>query len=157
MTLRSAKPAVLRVGLCLASNNTAAVDAVINLGTTVHGGALSVGGAIGLEQNTAPKIELDLYDLSGDPATPLIPGKQAKYAAQKLAVKAANEAARAAAHDGREYCRLAIGVLKPVLGNRWNTQWNAAGFVAPSLALFSAGHLGSRGAELRERAWRTGY
>ena len=113
----------------------AAVDAVISLGSKMLTGAQTVGDAINLEQNTAPKIAVDLYDLSGDPATPLVPGKQAKHAAQKLAVKAANDAARAAAHNGREYCRLAIGVLKPVLGNRWTTLWNAAGFVAPSLAV----------------------
>jgi len=113
----------------------AGVDPVISLGTKTLAGALSVGDAVGLEQNPAAKIQLDLYDLSGDPATPLVPGKQAKYVAQKLAVKAANDAARAAVHNGREYCRLAIGVLKPTLGNRWNTQWNAAGFAVPSLAI----------------------
>lgn len=111
------------------------VAPAISLGIHALTGAQSIGAAVGLEQNTAAKIAADLYDLTGDPATPLVPGKQAKHAAQKAAVKLAYSAASAAREAGIEYCRLAIGVLKPVLGNRWNTQWNAAGFIAPSLAL----------------------
>jgi hypothetical protein len=102
------------------------VDQVISLGSKALAGAIAVGAGVGLEQNPAAKIQLDLYDLSGDPATPLVPGKQAKHAAQRLAVKTANDAARAAVHNGREFCRLAIGVLKPTLGNRWNSLWSAA-------------------------------
>jgi hypothetical protein len=64
-----------------------------------------------------------------------VPGKQAKYKAQVVAVAEAYAAARVAVTNGIDYCRLAIGVLKPVLGTRWTTQWQAAGFSEPSLAL----------------------
>ena len=108
---------------------------LINLGRTAHAGAVSIGGPTGLEQNTAAKIAIDLYDVIGDPATPLIAGKKARYDAQVVALKDAYAAKREAIKDGREFCRLAINLLRPVLGNDWNTAWQAAGFHQPSLAL----------------------
>ena len=109
--------------------------AVITLGRNAYAGALSVGAAVLLAQNTAPKIAADLYDYIGDPATPLVPGKLARYAAQVVAVKDAHAAKREAIDAGREFCRLAINLLRPVLGNEWNTAWQAAGFHLPSLRL----------------------
>ena len=108
---------------------------LIILGRNAHAGALSIGAEVNLAQNTAPKIGLDLHDFIGDPATPLVPGKQALYAAQKVAVKEAYAARNVAITAGREFCRLAINLLRPVLGNQWNTAWQAAGFHLPSLAL----------------------
>lgn len=111
------------------------VDSIISLGIQVYAGTQAIGNTVGLEQNTALKIAPELHDLIGDPATPLVPGKQSQYAAQKLVVKQAVTGRVNAVKAGIEYCRLAIGVLKSVLGPRWNAQWYAAGFVAPSLAL----------------------
>lgn len=111
------------------------VNATLSLGSKAHTGALTSSAAVLIEQNPAPKIATDLFDLAGDPSTPLVPGKQAKYASQKSAVKQAFAARDFAVHNGLEYCRVAIGALKPSLGNRWNSLWNTAGFVTPSLAL----------------------
>jgi hypothetical protein len=111
------------------------IGAVITLGRNAHVGALSIGAAVSLSQNTAPKIGVDFHDLAGDPATPLVLGKQARYAAQIVAVKDAHAAKRDAIRDGREFCRLAINLLRPVLGNEWNTAWQAAGFHLSSLRL----------------------
>ena len=108
---------------------------VINLAQISLTGAQAFGEAINLQHNPATAIAADLYNLIGDPATPLVPGKQTRYTAQVVAVKNAHTAKRAAIAAGREFCRLAINVLRPVLGNRWNTAWQAAGFHQPSLAL----------------------
>ena len=107
----------------------------INLARIAYAGAQSFGATTGLEQNSAPKIGADLHDVIGDPATPHIPGKQALYTAQIVAVKEAYEAKRSAIAAGRELCRLAINLLRPWLGNEWNNAWIAAGFHQPSLAL----------------------
>ena len=112
-----------------------AIAPLITQGRNAHAGALSIGAAVLLSQNTAAKIGVDLHDFIGDPATPLVLGKQPRYAAQKVALKDAYAAKRDALHAGREFCRLAINLLRPILGNDWNTAWQAAGFHLPSLAL----------------------
>jgi hypothetical protein len=112
-----------------------ALDTVIGLGSLSLAGAQSIGVAVGLEHNTAVKIAPELYDVIGDPATPLVPGKQSKYAAQKVAVKQAFGGRALAIKAGVDFCRNAVNALKPVLGNRWNTQWNGAGFVTPSISV----------------------
>ncbi len=109
------------------------IDDIISLGNKALTGAVAIGAGIPLTINTTTAIAANLHDLIGDPATPLVPGKQAKYTAQKTAVKDAYAGARAAKKAGRAFCMLAIDVLKPVLGGQWNTQWNAAGFYLPSL------------------------
>jgi hypothetical protein len=108
---------------------------LINLGRTAHAGAVTFGGPAGLQHNPASKIAINLYDVIGDPATPLIPGKKALYDAQVVAVGDAYAAKREAIADGRDFCRHAINLLRPILGNEWNTAWQAAGFHQPSLAL----------------------
>src|SRR6186997_159836 len=85
--------------------------AVITLGRNVFAGATSFGEEAGLSQNSPAKIGADLHDVIGNPATPLIPGKLARYAAQVVAVKEAHGAKRAAIKAGREFCRLAINLL----------------------------------------------
>jgi hypothetical protein len=49
------------------------------------------------------------------------------YAALQVALKA-----------GRDFCHTALGVLKPILGQRWNGQWLTAGFISGSLAVPAA-------------------
>src|SRR5688572_10583793 len=111
------------------------VGAVITLGRNVFTGATSYAAEAGLFHNTPAKIGAELHDLIGNPTTPLIPGKLARYDAQVVAVKEAHAAKRAAIKAGREFCRLAINLLRPVLGNEWNTAWQAAGFHLPTLRL----------------------
>jgi hypothetical protein len=111
------------------------LEKLISLAVVAFTGAEAEGPGVPLKTNTAPEIGTDLHDVIGDPLTPLIPGKQDKYAAQKAVVSAKFAAARVAKEAGRAYCLAALGVLRPVLGNRWNAQWNAAGFVTPSLAV----------------------
>ena len=89
-----------------------------------HGAVLQIGS------NTAPKLATDFYDLHGDPATPAVPGKQALLNAQLLLIKSTGAAAKAAMKAGRDFCHTGIGVLKPILGQRWNDDWNAIGFTA---------------------------
>src|SRR6188472_3087066 len=93
------------------------IPALIQLGRTVHTGAQSIGDDVELEHNTAPEIGADLHDLAGNPATPLVPGKQAKYGAHLMVVKTAYQVRDDACKDGRVFCQLAIGLLKPILGS----------------------------------------
>ena len=111
------------------------LEPVISLGIQALAGAQSIGAEIDLQQNTATKIAAELHDLIGDSAAPLVPGKQSRFAEQKVVVKNAYSSRNVAIRAGREYCRLVIGVLKAGFGARWNSQWNAAGFVSPTLAL----------------------
>jgi hypothetical protein len=109
--------------------------AVITLARIAHAGSETSGEITGLAQNTPGKIGADLHAVIGDPATPHVPGIQALYAAQIVTVKDSYAEKNAAIRAGREFCRLAISLLRPVLGNEWNTAWQAAGFHQPSLAL----------------------
>ena len=119
------------------TNNTLpkAIDELISLGHKALAGAESKGTEIDLSQNNAPKIAADVFALAGDPAAPASPGAQAAYAAQKAVVADAYRVGAIALKAGREFCRVAISILKTVLGTRWNAQWNAAGFTAPTLAV----------------------
>lgn len=108
---------------------------LINLALKAHTGAQTHGAVVELQQNVATAIAGDLYDLIGDPATPLVPGKQAILNTRNQAVKAAQGVARVAVRAGREYCRLGVALLRPVLGAQHNGTWEAAGFLTPSLAM----------------------
>ena len=108
---------------------------VMNLALFAHPGALAHGDAIGLEHNTAAHLLADIHDYAGNPATPLILGKQALLNAQLLSIKTTQAAAQAALKTGRQYCQASIALLRPVLGHRWNGAWNAAGFTAGSLSV----------------------
>lgn len=96
-------------------------------------GAQAHEEAIELEHNTSVEIAADQFDLTGNPATPLVPGKQAVYNAKKEALKAANAAANAARSAGRAFCHQAVNLLKGVLGTTYNSNWEVAGFLTPSL------------------------
>jgi hypothetical protein len=106
---------------------------VMNLALFGHSGAVAHGAAIGLEHNTAAHLLADIHDYAGNPATPLILGKQALLNAQLLAIKTTQVAAQAALKTGRQYCQASIALLRPVFGHRWNGAWNTAGFTAGNL------------------------
>jgi len=108
---------------------------LLTLALKVLAGAQDSGEEVGLEQNTEVEVAADIHDLTGNPATPLVPGKQAKLNAAKEARTTARQNVRTSRIAGQDYCRLAIGLLKPILGTSYNTAWTAAGFLKPSLAV----------------------
>src|SRR5688572_1820703 len=69
---------------------------LVDLAVIAQAGAVVLGETIELEHNTSDLIEADLYDLTGNPATPLIPGKQAVLNSCKQALKNAITAAQLA-------------------------------------------------------------
>lgn len=111
-------------------------EPLISLATDAADGAAAVGAAIGLSQNTAPKIRADLVAFVGDPAaTPAVVGARNAYSAAKSAKTAASAAARSVESGCREFCGHAVDLLKNFLGKQWNSQWQAAGFTNGSLAM----------------------
>ena len=108
---------------------------VLNLALLARAGAQAHGPAIALEHNAAALLDADYFNLQGNPATPEIPGKQALLNAQLLAIKTTGVAALAALKNGRTFCQTGYGLLKPVIGHRWNGDWNTAGFTAGNLAV----------------------
>jgi hypothetical protein len=111
-------------------------DPLVSLAEDALDGAQQHGAAINLSQNTAAKIQADLYDLTGDPtSTPPTPGKQGLWNAAKAAKLTAAGASRTAESNARAYCGKAVGVLKNYLGTQWNGQWAAAGFTNASLRI----------------------
>lgn len=50
-------------------------------------------------------------------------------------VKQAFAARNFAVKNGRDFCLHAVGVLKVAFGQRWNSLWNTAGFVQPTLKM----------------------
>ena len=107
----------------------------IELGYHALAGAIAHEVAVNLKQNTAAGLAADLYDLMGDPATPAVLGKQALLSGHLNAIQLARSTAKTALKDGRTFCQTGFGILRPVLGNRWNSNWNAAGFTEQSLAV----------------------
>lgn len=110
-----------------------AADPLVRL--AVKGLAGARNGNVRLFINSKEVIAADLYDLIGNPDTPLIPGKEALFDIRKQEVTLARAAARVAIKAGREYCRIGIALLKSVLGPTHNGNWHAAGFRTPSLAM----------------------
>lgn len=106
---------------------------LVQHGLRALAGAEAHEAAIELEHNTSVEIAANQYDLTGNPATPLVPGKQAVFNAKKEALKTANAAANAARIAGRDFCRQAVNLLKPVLGTTYNSNWEVAGFLGGSL------------------------
>src|SRR6187549_541525 len=103
---------------------------LINLALFAREGALAHGGSVGLEHNTAAHLATDIHDYAGNPATPEILGKQQLLNAQLLAIKNTSAAAQVALKSGRIFCQTGFGLLKPLLGYKWDSDWNAAGFTA---------------------------
>jgi hypothetical protein len=102
-------------------------------------GARTHGVAVGLKQNTASEIERDKEAVYGKPQDPQNPdpnapiGKRAEYAQARSFAADARAEFRAALDDGRDFCATATDILKPHLGRRWNSKWQAAGFSGGSL------------------------
>jgi hypothetical protein len=99
-------------------------------------GATSIGAAVGLKQNDAAALQASLTALVGDPTTtPPTPGLKDKWNIAKAAKTNGTAGVRTATSNGRAQAQMCMGVLKPVLGNQWNTQWQTAGFTVSSLSI----------------------
>lgn len=107
-------------------------DPLVQLLEDAADGAAAHGGAIGLQQNNEAKLRADLQALVGTPATP---GLKALWNEAKANKTATTALLRSAQSDGRTLAMTCIGTLKPVLGQQWNSAWNAAGFTDSSLAV----------------------
>jgi hypothetical protein len=108
---------------------------VLNLVLIARSGAQAHGVAAGLEHNPAAALDADYFDFAGNPATPEVLGKQALLNAQLLTIKTTGAVMQTALKNGRKFCLTGFGLLKPVIGHRWNGDWNAAGFTAGTLAV----------------------
>jgi hypothetical protein len=117
-----------------------AYDPVVQLLEDAADGAHAHGAAIGLKQNTETVIRADLVALVGTPAgpggnPPAVPDLKALWNNAKAAKTAATVALRTACSNGRALATVAVNILKPRLGNQWNSAWQAAGFPGASLAI----------------------
>ncbi|HUB86448.1 MAG TPA: fibronectin type III domain-containing protein [Verrucomicrobiae bacterium] len=115
-------------------------DPLVQLLQDAADGAKQHGTAVGLKQNTEPDIRADLQSLIGTPAgpndnPPAVPGLKALWNTAKTNKTTAIAAVRTAESNGRALAMACIGTLKPVLGQKWNSQWDAAGFSSGSLAV----------------------
>lgn len=117
-----------------------AYDPLIQLLEDAADGAHTHGAAIGLKQNTETAIRTDLEALTGRPAgpgnvPPAVPGLKALWNTAKTNKSNRTADYRTAQSNGRTLAMTCIGTLKPVLGQQWNSAWNAAGFTESSLAV----------------------
>jgi hypothetical protein len=88
-------------------------------------------------QNTAAKIGTEIVDLTGPAGAPPTPptGKIGILNDARQQSTDAQAALRAVIEAGRQLAMQSIDVLRPILGRRWNSRWNAAGFSSGSLAV----------------------
>jgi hypothetical protein len=88
-------------------------------------------------QNTAAKIGTEIVDLTGPVGAPPTPptGKIGILNDARQQSTDAQAALRAVIEAGRQLAMQSIDVLRPILGRRWNSRWNAAGFSSGSLAV----------------------
>jgi hypothetical protein len=103
-------------------------------------GAATHGATIGLKQNDEPALRAALTALVGVPAgpgnvPPATPGFKDKWNTTKAAKTAGTAGFNLAKQNGRALARVCVGVLKPRLGNQWNSQWQNAGFTSGSIAI----------------------
>lgn len=107
-------------------------DAIVELLEDAADGAHDHGEAIRVKQNDEDALRANLAELAG---TPDRPGLKDKWNTAKGAKPAGTAGLRIATSNGRVLARVAISVLKPRLGDRWNNAWEAAGFTTGSLAV----------------------
>ena len=115
-------------------------DPLIELMEDAADGAATHGVAVGLKQNTEAAIRADLVALIGQPAgpggaPPAVPGLKSRLNTAKTTKSSLTAALRTSSSNGRALAMTCLGSLKPVLGQQWNSDWNAAGFTDGSLAV----------------------
>ena len=103
-------------------------------------GVQTHGAALKIKQNDAASIQLVLDALVGQPAgpnnnPPAVPGAKQIWDEAQATKSDKTGLYRLACSNGRALAAIAIGILKPRLGNRYNAAWKAAGFTNNSLAV----------------------
>lgn len=103
-------------------------------------GAHTYEVAVGLKANKETNIRADLHALIGTPAgpggvPPAEPGFKAFWNVSKANKTAKTSLLRNVLSNARLLVTTCINSLKPVLGQQWNSAWNAAGFTTGSLAV----------------------
>jgi hypothetical protein len=107
-------------------------DPLVVLLENAIAGAKQYGNAIGLKQNDEASLqaELDQLTRSGESTGG---GHKSRWNNARSAKSAATAALRAAEYQGRAVVSACLGILKPRLGNQWNSTWQEAGFTAGTL------------------------
>lgn len=109
-------------------------DEMLKLLMQAANGARRVGADVGLKHNTEAAIRADIEALTGtgDPNQPGLKPIWNRARSQKVAGTADF---RNACIQGRKIALACVGVLKPRLGQKWNSAWGTAGFGNGSLAI----------------------
>ena len=115
-------------------------DALVQLVRDALDGVQTHGAEVKIKQNDAASIQLDLERLAGKPAGPggvpaAVPGAKQLWDEAQSAKTDKTGLHRLACSNGRALASVAIGILKPRLGNHYNAAWKAAGFTNNSLAI----------------------
>ena len=113
-------------------------DSVVEHLEDAADGAATHGAAIGLSHYTEAVLRLLLWALIGKPAgpngvPPAVPGAKSLWDDAKANKTAKSAAVRIACSNGRALVLACMGVLKPRLGQHWNSTWQTAGFLGGSL------------------------
>jgi len=113
-------------------------DAVVEHLEDAADGAASHASAINLVHSTEAILRGALWALVGKPAgpngtPPAEPGLKSLWDDAKANKTAKTAGVRSACSNGRALVLACLGVLKPRLGQHWNSVWQTAGFVGGSL------------------------
>ena len=103
-------------------------------------GVQRYGAATGIKQNDEASIQLVLDALVGKPAgpdgtPPAVPGTKQIWDEAQSTKNDKTGQCRIACSNGRALASIAIGILKPRFGQRYNIDWKAAGITGNSLAV----------------------
>ena len=114
-------------------------DPVIILGEDASDGLAAYGATLALSMTEA-QVRDRVLDLTGREAgpgnvPPAEPGLKADWNTAKANKTAKTALLQSAKSNGRALAMACMGVLKPRLGNQWNSQWAAAGFTNNSLRI----------------------
>ena len=125
----------------MADNSISEVyEVVVDQLPTAIAGVIKYGTVLNILHYTAPFLQARLDALVGKPAgpngvPPAEPGLKSIWNDADAEHTNKNRALVAVCRDGRALVFACLGVLKPRLGQRWNTLWQTAGFLGGSLAV----------------------
>ena len=115
-------------------------DPLVQLLEDAADGARDIGVATGVKQNDEAALRAVLVALVGVPAgpanvPPAVPGLKALWNNAKGDKTAKTGAFRSQKSTARVLATSCVNILKPRLGNQWNNNWQAAGFINGSIAI----------------------
>jgi hypothetical protein len=99
---------------------------ILALADDMLDGATTHGAAVGLAQNTAPKIDADLT---------AVRSKEQAFQTARQAKTSAISALSSADSNGRAAIAAAKKLLEVTLGSEWNVNWAPAGWPGPKLQI----------------------